>query len=510
MDTGNILVVDDQKTHRVKIALGVSELGYRVSSVASAEDAKHHMQNNRVDMVLLDIEMPEADGYSVLDWRNQQPALKHIPVVVISAHEGNSQAVVKAIKLGAEDFLPKNFVLPVLKARIRSGLRKKRNRDKEIEQKQQMERLTRASELLEQSVYNPKELRLTSIASGSTPVAKFASVFSAMAQKIYDRERRLKHQAATIKGLVLLLLAGFLFGLDAPVAKWISQFQLNPIGMAIWINVVVVLLTIPRAIIKKEIPKFDLYLVGYFLLWGFCTCILGDVVLLMVAEQIPASIVTIILVTEVMMVYFYTVIRRLESTNLKKLAGVALGFVGVSIVVLAQQSSEGSTHAFWAVVALGVPLGYAIVDLIIALGRQNAIGPSTTLGLASIAGLTIIVPLAWLQDAFVPFSMLSKGALLGVTLWGVLDWIGMLVFVQLIRTAGPVFGSQTAYVQTIAGIGISFAVLGESLAPNVWIALAIIIVGMLLVEPKREPEEQLSDEDLEILMSKTNASMNAT
>ena len=264
--TANILVVDDQATQRQKISLGVKQLGYEVTAVSSASEAISHLHDNPIDMMLLDIEMPEADGYSVLEWKNSQAHLKHIPVVVISAHEGDMEQVIKAIKLGADDFLPKNFVLPILNARIKAGLNKKRSRDNEIEQVTQIERLTRASELLEQSIYNPKELRLTSIASGATPMSGFASVFSGMAQKIYDRERRLKHQAQSIRALGLLLFCGILFGLDAPIAKWLSAFELNPIGVAIWVNFIVVLITIPRAIVKREIPRLDFYLVGYFLL----------------------------------------------------------------------------------------------------------------------------------------------------------------------------------------------------------------------------------------------------
>ena len=136
------------------------------------------------------------------------------------------------------------------------------------------------------------------------------------------------------------------------------------------------------------------------------------------------------------------------------------------------------------------------------LARKNTIGPSTTLGLASIAGIAIMLPMAWQQNGFVSLGMMSSNLAIGVVLWGVITWAAMFVFVKLVLTAGPVYGSQTAYVQTIAGIGISFTLLGESLSPTVWLALVAIVIGMLMVEPKREPEEQLSDGDLEILMNR--------
>lgn len=497
-----ILVVDDQATHRQKMSLGVSGLGHDVESVSSAMQAKLHLQKYPVDMILLDIEMPEADGFTVLEWLGEQPTLKHIPVIVITAHEDDRSQVAKAIKMGADDVLPKNFRRPVLQARVKAGLLKKRNRDAEIKMAQQIEHLTRASELLEQSIYNPRQLRLNAIASGSSSIASFATVFSDMAQRIYDRERRLKYQAQTLRAFGLLLMTGFLFGLDAPVAKWLSQFNLTSIGMAIWLSVVVVILTIPRAICKKELPKPSIRVIGYFLLWGFFTTVLGDLLLLKTSEHINASVIIIIMVTEVLMVYCYSAIMRLESTSFKKISGVLLGVVGVTLAVYAQRSGNGSTNVLWAVLALGVPLSYAAIDILIATVRNINTTPLTTLGLASVAGIVIMVPIAWAQNELIPLNVIPLKAAVGLIVWAILSLASMLVFVQLTLSAGPIFASQTAYVQTIAGISVSFFFLQEVLSPAVLGALVIIITGMLLVEPKREPEEELSTEDLEILMSR--------
>lgn len=497
---GKILVVDDQSTQRIKIEKGVRTLGHEVEAVSSAVFAMAHLQEHPVDLILLDILMPHIDGIEMLKWLASEPSLEHIPVVVISAYDGESDLVAKAIELGAEDFLPKHFALPILEARINSGLLKKRIRDQEVIQTQQIDRLMRASKLLEQKIYDPQQLRLRSIASGNTPLAKFAAVFSDMGQKIFDRERRLRHQAQTLRGFGMLILAGVLFGLDAPIAKWLSQYSTNSLGMAIWVNVVVVVLAIPWAIYKRDMPKFDYYLIGYFLLWGFCTCILGDVLLLMASEHIQASVIIIIMVTEVLMVYAYSAITKLETSTTKKLAGVGLGFLGVVLVVYAQGTDAGSTNAFWAILVLGVPLGYAVIDLMIVVGRQVDMLPSTRLGLASVAGLIIMIPLAWIQDDFVPLSLVPGYFELGLLFWGLLTLASMFVFVLLVSSAGSVFASQTAYVQTIAGIGISFVALHETLSPAIWVALGVIVLGMLLVEPKREPEEELTPEELEMLM----------
>ena len=80
------------------------------------------------DLILLDIMMPILDGFVVLGELKADPLLRHIPVIVISAMN-DLESVVKGIKLGAEDYLPKPFEPTLLHARISASLEKKSLRD---------------------------------------------------------------------------------------------------------------------------------------------------------------------------------------------------------------------------------------------------------------------------------------------------------------------------------------------------------------------------------------------
>ena len=108
------------------------------------------------------------------------------------------------------------------------------------------------------------------------------------------------------------------------------------------------------------------------------------------------------MVTEVLMVYAYSAIMRLESTSTKKVSGVLLGIIGVVLAVYAQRASDGSTNILWAILAIGVPLGYAGIDIMAASSRNVQTSPQTTLGLASLAGIIIMLPIAWNQDGYIP------------------------------------------------------------------------------------------------------------
>ena len=127
---GLLLVVDDIAANRDVLSRRLKRQGHVVETADNGVDALRRMHETAFDLVLLDIMMPDMDGYEVLRCIKADAALQHIPVVMISAlHE--VQSVVRCIEAGAEDYLTKPFDPTLLKARVRSCLEKKRGRDRE-------------------------------------------------------------------------------------------------------------------------------------------------------------------------------------------------------------------------------------------------------------------------------------------------------------------------------------------------------------------------------------------
>jgi len=151
-----ILVIDDQKVFRKKLELSAAELGYQADSAESGQAGLEKLRSGKFDLLLLDIMMPGMDGFEVMQLMKEDSRLREIPIVVISALDGDLDAVVRAIEFGAQDFLPKNFDPVLLAARLSSSLEKKRNRDRELEHLQQVERLTQAAVVLESGIVDPK------------------------------------------------------------------------------------------------------------------------------------------------------------------------------------------------------------------------------------------------------------------------------------------------------------------------------------------------------------------
>jgi two-component system sensor histidine kinase/response regulator len=127
---GTLLVVDDQPTNRDVLSRRLERQGHTVVTANGGEEALAIMQETAFDLVLLDVMMPDMDGYEVLRRIKSDDRLQHIPVVMISAVE-EMQSVVRCISAGAEDYLAKPFNPTLLQARIGACLEKKRSRDRE-------------------------------------------------------------------------------------------------------------------------------------------------------------------------------------------------------------------------------------------------------------------------------------------------------------------------------------------------------------------------------------------
>ena len=127
---GRILVVDDNDGNRDMLSRQLARQGHSVASAPDGRVALDRLRAEPFDLVLLDMIMPVLDGYSTLVELKADPALRHLPVIMISALD-ELAAVVRCIERGAEDFLPKPFNPTLLRARIGAGLEKKRFRDQE-------------------------------------------------------------------------------------------------------------------------------------------------------------------------------------------------------------------------------------------------------------------------------------------------------------------------------------------------------------------------------------------
>jgi adenylate cyclase len=129
-----LLVVDDNEDNRLTLSLQLNGQGYHNITIATnGQEALSVLSSKPFELVLLDIMMPDLNGYEVLARMRSSPELRNIPVIMISAI-GELDSVVHCIELGAEDYLPKPFEPTLLRARVRASLERKWLHDQVVAQ----------------------------------------------------------------------------------------------------------------------------------------------------------------------------------------------------------------------------------------------------------------------------------------------------------------------------------------------------------------------------------------
>jgi class 3 adenylate cyclase/CheY-like chemotaxis protein len=171
---GTVLVVEDNESNSEMLRRRLLRQGYKVEVAENGRRALELLLEQKFDLVLLDIVMPEIDGYQVLEQMKADMALRHIPVIMISALD-EVETLVRCIQKGADDYLTKPFDPVLLRARIGACLEKKRLRDREVSYLQEIEiERRRSDELLR--VILPDDIAAELKASGSVKPRRHENV----------------------------------------------------------------------------------------------------------------------------------------------------------------------------------------------------------------------------------------------------------------------------------------------------------------------------------------------
>lgn len=180
-----ILVVDDIQDNVKLLSQELTDLNHEVIVAYSGQQALDVVDKHRIDCVLLDIMMPEMDGFEVCRRLKFNTRLRSIPVIMISAKDAD-QDVVEGLNVGADDYISKPFNIQIVEARIQTALRGKRAHDTILEMNEKLDEARRVA----QSANHSKDEFLANmsheIRTPMTAILGFADVLSESVTKEED------------------------------------------------------------------------------------------------------------------------------------------------------------------------------------------------------------------------------------------------------------------------------------------------------------------------------------
>lgn len=482
---GRVLVVDDNRTSRLIAGKALEQIGCDWEEAVDGVTALSLLEQSEFDLVLLDIEMPGMDGLEVMRRLRANAQHRDLPVLIVSGHDGDMDLVAQAIQLGAEDFLSKPFNPTLFKARVQSCIEKRKLRRVEIDYLNEICRLTEAALVMEAGKFHPAALQLDSVAARPDALGRLASIFMEMAHQVYDREIGLRNKIRTLKGGALLLAQGALWGLVLPLSVLIYRENELTLGVAFWTNIIAGLICCAWALGTGKSLRVTKAEMGFLLQWALIFG-LSSIVLFEAAGRVTGIALSIVMALQGFAVFAIAALKRIEAPSLRRFAGLGIGLIGVLALLLVRDPEAGVNNWVWLLVAMLVPLLYGMIDILLAVKHPPTLNPVVSSGLVLVLSGVLILPIALVQGHWFTVGPNMATTDMLIALAGFCIGVCTVLYILLIAMAGAVFASQSAYAITVAGIAWSVLLLGEALTVWTLVTLVTIVVGLVLVGPKRE------------------------
>lgn len=283
-------------------------------------------------------------------------------------------------------------------------------------------------------------------------------------------------------GVLIVLGAGW--GITIPLTKIAVSTGFGHYGLIFWqLAIGSVLMASLSALRGKGLPVNRTSL-RVFAVVALIGTLIPNTASFQAAVHVPAGILSILLSMIPMFAFPVALVMGLDRFSWRRFAGLGVGLTGVLVIVMPGASGALNTPVFWICVALIAGLCYAMEGNIVAKWGTAGLDAIQVLFGASVLGAVAILPVTVVTGQFIPPRDLLGSAGYALIMASVAHTLVYAGYVWLVGRAGPVFTVQVSYLVTGFGILWAKAILNEAYPPAVWAALALMFLGMYLVQPR--------------------------
>jgi len=246
----------------------------------------------------------------------------------------------------------------------------------------------------------------------------------------------------------------------------------------------------------SRVPLFKLQRLPIYTLLALLGIILPDLLYYFAAPHLNAGILSITVSTVPLFTYSIMWVMRFERMVLKRALGIVLGMVAILLLVLPDQELGSIYASYWILVVVLCAVCYAIENVYISEGINVDLDIRELLCGSNIVATIILVPTTAWMGVGVPVSWILTPAALAITTIALSSTLAYMMFFYTIRTAGPVFASQCAYIVTISGILWGIVIFSEVHTIWVWLSVVIMMAGLALVTPATRVDPKLAEQTI--------------
>ncbi len=275
--------------------------------------------------------------------------------------------------------------------------------------------------------------------------------------------------------LVLLAVSAVLYGAIFPINRWAADAGWPPVAFAAAQLLLggVALAAIER--LRGNRLLRSVADVRSYAVIGALSMAVPTALLTATAGHVAASMLTLVLALSPGLTLLFSAALKLDRLRPRVAVAMLCGFAGVLLIASPWSHALSAAETPWFLVALLVPVSFASANVSAALLRPPEVGPGTMAAGLLLAGGVVLVPLALLIDpSLLPGTM--GGAAVATLLAGtVVNAVVIIMFFEVIRRAGPTFGSLFHYVALPAGVVWSIAAFGVLPPAIFWVAVVVML-----------------------------------
>lgn len=282
----------------------------------------------------------------------------------------------------------------------------------------------------------------------------------------------------------ILFLMGLGWGLTIPLAKIAVSTGHQPMGLIFWQLVIVIVFLGALTLARGRRLKLGQAYLRLFVMVALFGAVLPDIFFYLAAARLPGGIMSIVTSTVAMFSLPIAILLGNERFEWRRLLGLVFGLCGIVMLIGPEASLPDAASAGFVLLALCAPALYATEGNLVALWGTQGLDSMQVIFGASLIGAVICLPLALLSGQWInPLNGIGAPEL-ALAAAAALHALVYACYVWMVGRAGSVFTAQTSYMVTASGVLWSMALLNESYALWVWLALAVMLLGMVLVQPR--------------------------
>ena len=288
-------------------------------------------------------------------------------------------------------------------------------------------------------------------------------------------------------GLVLVLvILGIGWGSTQALGKMATATGHQPFGLIFWQLVVGTLVLGAVSVVRGKGLVLTALALRFYVLIAFIGTIIPNATFYAAVVHLPAGIMSILISTVPLIAFPIALALGIDRLTLSRVAGLAMGLVGVALIAA---PGGGSLSLFWLAVAMIGPIFYAAEATYVAHSGTAGMDAVQAMFGVSLVGALIAGPLAlgtgqWVNP--LPLGPAEAALVILATVHALV----YAAYVWLAGRAGAVFAAQTSYLVTGSGVLWAMVLLGERFRPEVWLALAVMLAGVALVQPRPARQER--------------------